>query len=66
MFDYCGAMADDITVRARIRRRVRHDEPIPTDERWEQETGPSYEAARDAIDRRVADGEIVLAWYVDR
>lgn len=56
----------EITVRARIRRRVNHDEPVPTEERWDEATGPSYEEAQAAIRARLAATELVLAWYVDR
>lgn len=57
---------EEITVRARIRRRVSHDEPVPTEERWDEETGPSYEEAQADIRARLAAAELVLAWYVDR
>lgn len=57
--------AEQITVKARIRRRTAHDEPL-AEERWDRETAPSYEEARDAIGARLPADEIVLAWYVDR
>lgn len=59
-------MADEqvVTVWARVRARTAHDEP-PAAERWEQARG-TYQAARAEILGRVADGEIVVAWYVDR
>jgi len=59
-------MTGEITVRARIRRRTGHDEPVSTDERWDEETASSYEDAKAAVQARVADDELVLAWYVDR
>lgn len=57
---------EDITVHASIRNRVAHDEPIPVDVRWEHETAPTYQTARDAIRSRIGDGELVTAWFVDR
>lgn len=59
-------MTGKITVRARIRQRTRPDEPVSTDERWDEETTSSYEDAKAAIQARVADDELALAWYVDR
>lgn len=56
----------EITVRARIRQRTRHDEPVSTDERWDEATASSYEDAQAVIQARVADDELVLAWYVER
>jgi hypothetical protein len=57
---------EQITVRARIRRRSAHDEPVPTEERWDEESAPTYEEARDAIRARLPPDELILAWYVDR
>ncbi|MBO0811233.1 MAG: hypothetical protein J2P23_04215 [Microlunatus sp.] len=54
-----------MTVRARIRARTAHDEPIPAAERWEQATG-LYEEACAEIRSRVREDELVAAWYVDR
>ncbi|WP_188898542.1 hypothetical protein [Microlunatus endophyticus] len=59
-------MTGEITVRARIRQRTRHDEPVSADERWDEVTASSYENAQTTIQARVGDGELVLAWYVDR
>lgn len=59
-------MADQVTVRARIRRRSAHDEQPPTKERWDEATAATYAEAREVIQARVSDDELVLAWYVDR
>lgn len=58
--------AEQVTVKARTRRRTGANESVATEERWDQETALSYEEARDAILDRLPDSEIVLAWYVDR
>lgn len=58
--------SEQITVRASIRRRVRHDEPIPAEIRWDEETADTYETARDAIRDRIPEGELITARYVDR
>jgi hypothetical protein len=58
--------AEQITVKARTRRRTGANEPVPTEERWDQQTATSYEEARDAILDRLPNDQIVLAWYVDR
>ncbi|WP_230207840.1 hypothetical protein [Microlunatus sp. Gsoil 973] len=59
-------MVDDqvATVRARVRARTPHD-VAPAEERWEQARG-TYQDARAEILGRVAEGEFVVAWYVDR
>jgi hypothetical protein len=59
-------MTDDqvVTVRARVRARTPHDVP-PAEKRWEQARG-TYQGARAEILSRVADGEFVVASYVDR
>lgn len=67
VFDYTAIVASDrVTVRARIRRRTAHDDPLPTKKRWDEEPVTSYEETRAAICSRVSTEEIVLAWYVDR
>lgn len=55
----------EVVVRARVRRRTAHDEPVSA-EHWETASAPAYEAARDAIRQRLPDEEFVVAWYVDR
>lgn len=52
-----------VTVKARIRRRTQHDEPVSEDVDWLEETASTYEAARDAIRGRVPEDWLVLAWY---
>jgi hypothetical protein len=54
-----------VTVKAPIRRRTRHDEPVSEDIEWLEETAPTYEEARDAIRARVPEDWLILAWYAD-
>lgn len=57
---------DQLTVTARIRHRTEPGQAASDDVRAEQATAASYEAARDEIRARLADGEQVLYWTVDR
>lgn len=58
-------MTSQVTVRARIRRRVAHDEPIPDEVIWDEETAGTYEEARDRIQQRLDTANLVTAWFVD-